>query len=280
MRQIRAKEGGDTPAVSEDLLARLRIAEEEAQRLKSALAAVQAASAEEGEEGGLQDADVAKPAARIDGGDLRRETLFSLENQQLSWLSESDMPQENEPESNAEELDVVKRRLLLGLLGTAALCAFALVPTQQLQLGKPSKPLFFYLVPLLRSQQLLAEVEQLVPEGSSVVALRPLLDRILGPPNNLQQNLRDAAACLTTPRDVATAEAIGRDVYEYVQSIDYDKYFESMRGAPRDGAVSARYILFSLNSAKAAQVKLQQFLDLMPADQREAAAMQMASLPF
>ncbi|EFN52075.1 hypothetical protein CHLNCDRAFT_139323 [Chlorella variabilis] len=184
------------------------------------------------------------------------------------------MPQENEPESNAEELDVVKRRLLLGLLGTAALCAFALVPTQQLQLGKPSKPLFFYLVPLLRSQQLLAEVEQLVPEGSSVVALRPLLDRILGPPNNLQQNLRDAAACLTTPRDVATAEAIGRDVYEYVQ------YFESMRGAPRDGAVSARYILFSLNSAKAAQVKLQQFLDLMPADQREAAAMQMASLPF
>lgn len=44
MRQIRAKEGGDTPAVSEDLLARLRIAEEEAQRLKSALAAVQAVS--------------------------------------------------------------------------------------------------------------------------------------------------------------------------------------------------------------------------------------------
>lgn len=70
------------------------------------------ASAEEGEEGGLQDADVAKPAARIDGGDLRRETLFSLENQQLSWLSESDMPQENEPESNAEELDVVKVSIL------------------------------------------------------------------------------------------------------------------------------------------------------------------------
>jgi hypothetical protein len=34
----------------------------------------------------------------------------------------------------------------------------------------------------------------MVPEGD-IVALKSLLQRILGQPNNLQQNLRDAAAC-------------------------------------------------------------------------------------
>lgn len=46
----------------------------------------------------------------------------------------------------------------------------------------------------LRSQQLLTEAERLVPEGD-LLALQSLLRRILGEPNNLQQNLRDAAAC-------------------------------------------------------------------------------------
>lgn len=151
-----------------------------------------------------------------------------------------------------------QRRLILGLVAAAGLGAFALVPTQELQLAKPSKPLFFYLVPLLRwgrggrmwgsgagaaavklsgmhacafcpappsawqrmagclpgiatcavptpapraglpsarrAQQLLTEAEQLVPEGD-LLALQSLLRRILGEPNNLQQNLRDAAAC-------------------------------------------------------------------------------------
>lgn len=39
----------------------------------------------------------------------------------------------------------------MGLGLTAALGAFALVPTEKLQ-PPPSKPLFFYLVPLLRIQ--------------------------------------------------------------------------------------------------------------------------------
>jgi hypothetical protein len=45
-----------------------------------------------------------------------------------------------------------------------------------------------------RSQQLLTQTEEMVPEGD-IVALKSLLQRILGQPNNLQQNLRDAAAC-------------------------------------------------------------------------------------
>lgn len=43
-----------------------------------------------------------------------------------------------------------QRRLILGAVAAVGLGAFALVPTQQLAVSKPSKPLFFYLVPLLR----------------------------------------------------------------------------------------------------------------------------------
>jgi len=43
-----------------------------------------------------------------------------------------------------------QRRLILGAVVAVVLGAFALVPTGQLQLSKPSKPLFFYLVPLMR----------------------------------------------------------------------------------------------------------------------------------
>lgn len=144
----------------------------------------------------------------------------------------------------------LQRRLILGAVAAVGLGAFALVPTQQLQLSKPSKPLFFYLVPLLRcagragaagcgscmrnagtvllcckccngvaamapvpayipkipcppahavpplrrAQALLAEAEAAVPDGD-LRALKALLARILGEPNNLQANLRDAAAC-------------------------------------------------------------------------------------
>lgn len=284
--RARAKEGGE-PVVSEDVLARLRAAEEETQRLRKELAASQAvASAATSVDAAA--ADDMKPASRIDGGDLRRETLFSVESRQRNWLSENDVsfftgggPSESDgtDAAGAEEKEVVKRRLLLGLLASAGLGAFALVPTQQLQIGKPSKPLFFYLVPLLRSQQLLVEAERLVPEGD-LPALKALLQRILGSPNNLQQNLRDAAACLPSARQVEQAEAIGRDVFEYVQQIDYDKYYETMRGAARDGSALKQYYDFSLNSAKAAQAKLRDFLALMPLEQREAAATQLASMPF
>lgn len=102
-----------------------------------------------------------------------------------------------------------------------------------------------------------------MPEGD-LAALKSLLNRVLEQPNNLQQNLRDAAACergvrrlltaaclpkpftsqnlwlqresqgatqpcrlalagLPTTEEVEKAKAIGRDVFEYVQQIDYDK---------------------------------------------------------
>ena len=45
----------------------------------------------------------------------------------------------------------LQKRLLIGLGFTAAAVALALIPTADLR-GKPSKPLFFYLTPLVRIQ--------------------------------------------------------------------------------------------------------------------------------
>jgi hypothetical protein len=92
-----------------------------------------------------------------------------------------------------EENAVIQRRLLIGIGLTAVVGAFALVPTERLQ-PPPSKPLFFYLVPLLRVQRLLEEAEKIIPEGD-YMSLKAVLARIEGAPNNVQQNLRSAAAC-------------------------------------------------------------------------------------
>ena len=45
----------------------------------------------------------------------------------------------------------MQRRLIIGGVLTAGLAAFALVPTEALR-PKPPKPLYFYVVPLLRVQ--------------------------------------------------------------------------------------------------------------------------------
>ena len=88
---------------------------------------------------------------------------------------------------------VVTRRLLIGIGLSVGVGAFALIPTEKLQ-PAPSKPLFFYLVPLVRVQGLLKEAEDIIPNGD-YEALRTVLSRIEGSPNNVQDNLRSAAAC-------------------------------------------------------------------------------------
>ncbi len=60
-------------------------------------------------------------------------------------LANHQQPQETVPAV------VLQRRVLIGVLGTAVLGAFALVPLEGLQ-SKPSKPLFYYLTPLIRVQ--------------------------------------------------------------------------------------------------------------------------------
>ena len=50
-----------------------------------------------------------------------------------------------------EQEALIRRRVLIGAAATAGLAAFALVPTKDLRI-KPSKPLYFYLTALLRTQ--------------------------------------------------------------------------------------------------------------------------------
>jgi A/G-specific adenine glycosylase len=65
-----------------------------------------------------------------------------------------------------EEKATVNKRLLIGLGLTAAFCAAALVPDKQTR-SKPSKPCFFYLVPLLRIKALLPELEATVASADT-----------------------------------------------------------------------------------------------------------------
>ena len=43
----------------------------------------------------------------------------------------------------------MQKRLIIGILATLGIAAFGLIPTDQLRV-KPDKPMFFYVVPLLR----------------------------------------------------------------------------------------------------------------------------------
>eukprot|EP00884_Botryococcus_braunii_P002583 jgi/Botrbrau1/12325/Bobra.0205s0023.1 len=190
-KPCRAEDGKNNGAgktvVNEDVLQRLRAAEAEAAKLREELAAAKAqsqgtAQAESAESG---------PKRRIDGGGLRREGIFPATD---DWLNESEVsgfvtgggPTESPSTSTPEEQEVVKRRLIIGVLATAGLGAFALVPTDYLRLGRPSKPLFLLLVPLVRIQSLLKEIEGIVADGRWA-ELETALQRIQGPPNDLEQ---------------------------------------------------------------------------------------------
>jgi hypothetical protein len=268
--------------VSEELIARLKAAEEEAKELKQKLNQVQS------ERGGTA-APASAPTSqkRIDGADLRRETLSFVENKPRNWLSESDIefftgggPGEVDGKLNAaqeqEEKATVKRRLIIGTVLSAGLGAFALIPTEKLQ-PPPSKPLFFYLVPLLRVREILKEIVTVIPDGK-YEQLGSLLSRIEGPPNNVQENLKAAAASLPDGKLAEKADFVARDVYEYLKGIDYQTYFESVGGSGRmsNGGQQAKEMFeYSENSAKAAQKKLDEFLSLMPEDQLDAATQQL-----
>lgn len=128
----------------------------------------------------------------------------AVESKPRNWLSEADVefftggaPSEvlsNGIEATSGgEAGEVRRRLLIGLALTLGAGIFALVPTERLQ-PPPSKPLFLYLVPLLRVKELLREAQQIIADGN-YDQLRAVLSRIEGPPNNVQENLRSAAAC-------------------------------------------------------------------------------------
>ena len=67
------------------------------------------------------------------------------------------------------------------------------------------------------------------------------------------------------------------DFLELLEKIDYNKYFESMKGVPVSGAKAAEYSRFSKKAAVAAAAKLDEFLGLMDREQLDAATSQVVA---
>lgn len=174
---------------------------------------------------------------------------------------------------------MVTRRLVFGGIAAAGAAAFALVPTDALRLGRPQKPLFLYLTPLVRAGPLLDEAAK-AGEEAEWTRLAGVLSRIQGSPCEVEQNLRAAAAHASIPAPQrAKLQGIARDAIEYVASIDYNSYFESVGGAGlRGGAREKAFADFSSKAATAAKGKIELFLNAMPRDDYEAAKSQVEAL--
>eukprot|EP00889_Picochlorum_renovo_P005535 jgi/Picre1/32565/NNA_007911.t1 len=251
----------DTEDEDNDLIARLKAAEEEAKALKQELNRVQAATTK-AEEGAPGTKSPPSAVSRIDGADLRRETLSFVENKPRNWLSESDIefftgggpseagtqtgPGQGVDASESSEGAVVQRRLAIGIGLSVVLGAFAL--------------------------EILKEVIDILPDGD-YDKLRTLLSRIEGAPNNVQENLKSAVASISDARIAGKADLIARDAYEYLKGIDYQTYYESRS---MEGQQLKEMFDFSSNSAQAAQRKLEEFLSLMPEDEVMAARQQVS----
>lgn len=300
--------GGGPAGLSEDVLARLRAAEQEAARLREELAQVQqqqqqtpsssssaAAAADGSGDNSIANANAANnPALRIDSTDSRE--LPWTAGKRTAWLSEADvtfftgagategagLAAEGGAAASAsspEAQGVVRRRLLQGALATAALAAFALVPTRALRLGAPAKPLFFYLVPLVRALDQIRDLEPAV-EDADWPRLRAARAAIVGSPGNARDNLYDAVAALdgysgdsTVPKGNAKrAEALASEVLDALDALDYNRYFDAaMMGATPSGSQNAEFVKFTRAARAAAQKSLGEFLALMPREAVEGA---------
>eukprot|EP00775_Hariotina_reticulata_P003889 gene3890-4144_t len=245
---------GSAMQLNEDMLAQLRSAQEEAARLKQELARMQ----QEQKVGG-KDVVETKPK-RIDSTD-NRETLWGS-GKRSAWLSEADVDfftgggvtetsDTSGPDAAAQAL--ISRRLAAGAAITAGLLAFALVPTKDLRL-KPQQPLYFYITQLLQAQAQLGECATLI-EDAQWDSLRIILPRIRGNPTNAESALSSAIALLDAPT-AAKAEPLAGEFLEYLDAMDYNKYFDAM--PTRVG-------------------KLKSFLALMPLKDLEEAKQQVAS---
>lgn len=139
----------------------------------------------------------------------------------------------------------------------------------KLPTGRPSKPLFFYVVSILQLQRLLLSLED---TAAGVDQVKSEL-RKAGTSGEVRNNLLGAAAWLDG-EDAVMASKISFEIYEYIDQADYSKYFENL-GEP-SAAQQIEFLKFCLQSVKAARKKIDEFLALIPKEARDAAASQFA----
>ena len=101
----------------------------------------------------------------------RSQTLFgTAKNSGDAWLKDGmqflarDQPSElgESVEMSKEDRDTVNRRLAIGLLGTGIFVGLSQI---SFEAPAPSKPLFFYLVPLVKTRELLKQAADLAENG-------------------------------------------------------------------------------------------------------------------
>eukprot|EP00270_Netrium_digitus_P018875 TRINITY_DN7263_c0_g2_i1.p1 TRINITY_DN7263_c0_g2~~TRINITY_DN7263_c0_g2_i1.p1 ORF type:complete len:369 (+),score=106.72 TRINITY_DN7263_c0_g2_i1:48-1109(+) len=159
---------------------------------------------------------------------------------------------------------IVRRRLAIGLVLSVGTIAFAFVklPTS---ISKPSKPLFFYISPLL---QLQTSLKLLLEEGNDldVDEIRVRLLSVVGPMEDLKSNLLSTATFLENDADAAVAF----ELLSYINQADYQNYFDPVGRAAL--AQQSEWRNFSLSSIKAAVDKLETFLSFLPSEAVQAAA--------
>lgn len=222
-----------------------------------------------------------KPAAlasglRVDGSTARLGGPRAEEGRGSAWLSETDLSfftgggrgtgdSEGGDGVAAEEQGTLTRRLALGAAATVLFAVLSLRPDSA---PPPPKPLFFYLVPLLRVQLLLTQCEAVVADADWE-SLGRLRGAILGSPNAARDSLLSAAAALPSPKQQEAARSTATLLLEYIAQTDYRSYFDA-RVTPT-GAQNAEFSAFCLKAVRAAQAQLATFLALMPAEDLEAA---------
>eukprot|EP00250_Pteridium_aquilinum_P034957 c8376_g1_i1 orf=130-1161(+) len=274
----------ETPSISttsdeekEQLAAKLAAAEAEAEALRRELAARR----------GSKDVDLVKlkpaiPEKRIDGTGFR-ETLFSGSGkgsegegkQPNSWgLLEAELflskgaPTEGSslggPAMEDGSNEIVKRRLLIGLGITVVAVGLSFLKLPQ-GFVKPSKPLFFYLGPIVRLREQLKLIEN---SSSDVNSVRQQIQQALNPADVSKDTFLSATGWLEGA-DADKAVSLTYKIFDYLNQADYNKYFEAL-GKPST-AQQLEFMKFSLQAVQAARENLDLFLSIMPEEALQAA---------
>lgn len=263
-----------------DVMAKLKAAEAEREKLRAELEAktplADGAASEVKTVDELARMKPKKSASRIDGVG-QREILFGGSRKEGdAWLRDGmeflvrDQPSEagvTVEGMTEEEKGTVNRRLIIGLALTAA---FAGLSQIEIEAPEPTKPLFFYLVPIVRSRELLRRATKLAEEGEWE-ELNSTVNAVTGPPNDVKENLFKAAAYLSGSQEQKARE-IAFDFLEYMEKVNYSKYFENMGTV--GGAKAAEYAKFSAKASKSAIGKIDEFLALMDREAVDAAESQ------
>lgn len=223
---------------------------------------------------------------RIDG-EMQRERIFDFgsktknASREQNWLNDGlefvskEQPSEEltVAEMSKEDQDIVNRRLIIGIGLTVGFCAFGLVPDDKLVLpgARPEKPLFFYLVPICKSREILRNCEELAVDGDFDQLLNNV-QKVLKEPNSIKKNLLLACVFLSG-REEENAKELALNIVEDIEKVDFKTYFDTQKKT-FDGKQAQQYADFSAKAAVAAVKKINTFLQYFDSESREAAESQ------